>query len=72
MNIMIREGDNCVEVSQHSHLRSESKATAYSYYFVVDKHQQLFVNFRQQCLSLSRFVYRFSWLNNGKVTPNEY
>lgn len=73
MNIVIRERDDCVEVIQHSHLRSESKLTSYScYYFVVKKHRQLFVNFRQPCLSLSWFVYGFSWLNNGKVTANEY
>lgn len=73
MNIMIRERDNCVEVTQHSHLRSESKLTSNCcYYSVVNKQQKLFVNFKQQCPSLSWFVYRFSWLNNGKVTANEY
>ena len=65
--------DNCVKVTQHSPLRSESKLTSYCcYYFVVNKHQQFFVNFRQRRPSLSWFVYRFSWLNNGKVTANEY
>lgn len=57
MNIMIRERDDCVEATQHSNLRSQSKLTSSSYYyFVVNKHQQL-VNFRQRCLSLSWFVY---------------
>lgn len=54
MNIMIRERDDWVEVTQHSNRRSEPELTFYScYYFVVNKHQQLFVNCRQPCLSHS-------------------
>jgi len=53
MNIMTGGRNSRGEVTLHSYLRSESKLTSYScYYLLVNKHQQLFVNFRQQCLSL--------------------
>lgn len=45
MNIIIRERDDCVEATQHSNLRSQSKLTSCScYYFVVNTHRQS-VNF---------------------------